>query len=92
MDIAKKLQEYDEAFDFYMDKGRLPETLPQGDVLGGFLSQTINDNPQLESQDPLWKDVLKEETMKFIEAMLKIFQPIEQQHKQEKNLILTFFN
>ena len=38
MDIAKKLQEYDEAFDFYMDKGRLPETLPQGDVLGGFLS------------------------------------------------------
>ena len=90
MDIAKKLQEYDEAFDFYMDKGRLPETLPQGDVLGGFLSQTINDNPQLESQDPLWKDVLKEETMKFIEAMLKIFQPIEQQHKQEKGFILTF--
>ena len=24
MDIEKKLQEYDEAFDFYLDQGRMP--------------------------------------------------------------------
>ena len=89
-DISKKLQEYDEAFDFYMDRGQLPDSIPQGDLLGGFISQTVQDNPQLESQDPLWIEVLKDELMKFIEAMLKLFQPIEENHRQEKALIAAF--
>ena len=89
-DIAEKLQKYDEAFDFYMDRGQLPDSIPQGDLLGGFISQTVQDNPQLESQDPLWIEVLKDELMKFIEAMLKLFQPIEESHRQEKALIAAF--
>ena len=89
-DITKKLQEYDEAFDFYMDKGQLPDSIPHGDLLGGFISQTVQDNPQLESQDPLWIEVLKDELMKFIEAMLKLFQPMEENHRQEKALIAAF--
>ena len=89
-DIAEKLQKYDEAFDFYMDRGQLPDSIPQGDLLGGFISQTVQDNPQLESQDPLWIEVLKDELMKFIEAMLKLFQPIEENHRQEKALIAAF--
>ena len=89
-DISKKLQEYDDAFDFYMDRGQLPDNIPQGDLLGGFISQTVQDNPQLESQDPLWIEVLKDELMKFIEAMLKLFQPIEENHRQEKALIAAF--
>lgn len=89
-DITSKLQQYDEAFDFYMDRGQLPESIPQGDLLGGFISQTIQDNPQLESQDPIWVEILKDELMKFIEAMLKLFQPIEENHSQEKALIATF--
>lgn len=89
-DIIKKLQEYDEAFDFYMDRGQLPDSIPQGDLLGGFISQTVQDNPQLESQDPLWIEVLKDELMKFIEAMLKLFQPMEENHRQEKALIAAF--
>ena len=28
-DIAEKLQKYDEAFDFYMDRGQLPDSIPQ---------------------------------------------------------------
>jgi len=89
-DITNKLQEYDEAFDFYMDRGQLPESIPQGDLLGDFISQTIQDNPQLESQDPIWVEILKDELMKFIEAMLKLFQPIEENHRQEKALIAAF--
>lgn len=89
-DISKKLREYDDAFDFYMDRGQLPDSIPQGDLLGGFISQTVQDNPQLESQDPLWIEVLKDELMKFIEAMLRLFQPIEENHRQEKALIAAF--
>lgn len=89
-DIAKKLQEYDDAFDFYMDRGRMPDSVPPEDLLGGFLKQTIDENPQLESQDPLWKELLKEEVMKFLEAMLELFQPIELAHQREKEYIISF--
>ena len=89
-DISKKLREYDDAFDFYMDRGQLPDSIPLGDLLGGVISQTVQDNPQLESQDPLWIEILKEELMGFIEAMLKLFQPIEENYRREKALITAF--
>lgn len=88
--FAQKLKDYDEAFDFYMDCGRLPDSLSQGDPLGDFIGQTIQDNPQLESQDPLWAELLKEEIMKFIEAMLRLFQPIEEHHRKEQKFIAAF--
>lgn len=90
MDIVKKIQEYNEAFDFYMDRGEMPETIGEGDLLGDYLGQTLQDNPQLDSQDPLWKELLKEELMRFLEAMLQLFQPIEERHQKEKGFILAF--
>ena len=89
-DFTQKLKEYDEAFDFYMDYGKLPDNIRKGDLLGGFIGQTIQDNPQLESQDPLWTELLKEEIMKFIEAMLNLFQPIEEYHRKEQAFIAVF--
>ena len=89
-DFTQKLKEYDEAFDFYMDYGKLSDNIRKGDLLGGFIGQTIQDNPQLESQDPLWTELLKEEIMKFIEAMLHLFQPIEEYHRKEQAFIAVF--
>ena len=89
-EIANRLKEYDDAFDFYMERGRMPDNIPQEDLLGGFLQQTIDENPQLDSQDPVWKELLKEEVMKFLEAMLELFQPIEQAHQREKSYIVVF--
>lgn len=73
-----------------MDYGKLPNNLPSSDPLGEFISQTIQDNPQLESQDPPWTELLKEEQMKFIEAMLQLFQPIEEFHRKEQEFIAVF--
>jgi hypothetical protein len=33
---------------------------------------------------------MKEEILRFIEAMLKLFEPVEEQYRQEKNLIQVF--
>ena len=82
--ISQKLAAYDEAFDFYMDRGRMPDNMPTNDLLGGFMQQAITENPQLESQDPLWKEILKEEILKFIDTMLKLFEPVEEQYQKEK--------
>ena len=89
-EISRKLREYDDAFDFYMDRGQMPETVPPDDLLGGFLKQTIDENPQLESQDPVWKELLKDEVMKFLEAMLELFQPIEKAYQREKEYMVVF--
>ena len=89
-DISQRLTAYDEAFDFYMDRGRMPDVVPPNDLLGGFMQQAIQENPQLDSQDPLWKDIMKEEILKFIEAMLKLFEPAEKQYQKEKTLIRAF--
>ena len=89
-EISRKLREYDDAFDFYMDRGQMPDTIPQDDLLGGFLKQTIDENPQLESQDPVWKELLKDEVMKFLEAMLELFQPIEKAYQREKKYMVVF--
>ena len=88
--ISQKLAAYDDAFDFYMDRGRMPDGVPAGDLLGEFMQQAINENPQLNSQDPVWKDIMKEEILRFIEAMLKLFEPVEEQYRQEKKLIQVF--
>ena len=88
--ITQRLTAYDEAFDFYMDRGRMPDAVPSNDLLGGFMQQAINENPQLDSQDPLWKEIMKEEILRFIEAMLKLFEPAEKQYQKEKSLIRVF--
>ena len=88
--FSQKLKNYDEAFDFYMEWGKLPDNLFQEDLLGNLIKQTIQDNPQLESQDPLWTELLKEELMKFIEAMLHLFLPIEEYNQKEQEFIATF--
>ena len=90
MDIVKKIQEYNEAFDFYMDRGEMPKIIGEGDLLGSYLEQTLQDNPQLDSQDPMWKELLKEELMRFLETMLQLFQPMEERHHREKGFILAF--
>ena len=68
----------------------MPDAVPSNDLLGGFMQQAINENPQLDSQDPLWKEIMKEEILKFIEAMLKLFEPAEKQYQKEKSLIRVF--
>ena len=89
-EIEQKLKIYDEAIDFYMDVGRLPDTISPDDILGEFIAHTIDDNPQLSSQDHLWSELLKDEMLSFIENMLDVFQPIEETYRKEKAYIKLF--
>lgn len=89
-EIEQKLKIYDAAIDFYMDVGRLPDTISPDDILGEFIAHTIDDNPQLSSQDHLWSELLKDEMLSFIENMLDVFQPIEETYRKEKAYIKLF--
>ena len=90
--IDNRLATYNEAFDFYMDCGELPKNIEEGDILGAYLKSVIDSNPQLDSQDPLWMEVLKDDLLAFLSAMLSAFMPIEDSHKKEQASIGRYKN
>ena len=90
--IDNRLATYNEAFDFYMDCGEMPKSIEKGDILGAYLKSVIDSNPQLDSQDPLWMEVLKDDLLAFLSAMLSAFVPVEEAHKKEQAYIGRYKN
>ena len=41
-DVDAKLEEYSEAFDFYMECGEMPPTMPPDDCLAGYMQEVID--------------------------------------------------
>lgn len=49
--IDNKIDEYGEAFDFYIGCGKMPKNISSDDLLGGYMKQVIDDNPQLSPDE-----------------------------------------
>lgn len=90
--ISNKLSVYEQAFDIFMESGQMPESIHPDDLLGQIMLQAINEAPQSDGEDQTWTDIIKEEILKFIEALLIMFLPIEEDYQKEKELIRSFSN
>lgn len=88
--IDSKISAYSEAFDFYMDCGQMPDNVPKSDLLAGYMKSVIDANPQLDSQDNTWKEVLKDDLLAFLSSLLGIFFQVEQAHQKEMSFIAQF--
>ena len=88
--IDSKMSVYSEAFDFYMDCGQMPDVVPKGDLLAGYMKSVIDANPQLDSQDDTWKEVLKDDLLAFLSSLLGVFFQVEQAHQKEMAFIEQF--
>ena len=88
--IDKKIDEYSEAFDFYMDCGKMPENIPPDDLLGGYMAQVIDDNPQLSPEEPIWNEVLKDSLLSYFNVLLQHFLEIERQRQKELAMLAQF--
>ena len=88
--IGQRITVYSEAFDFYIDCGLMPDTVPDGDLLAGYMRSVIDANPQLDSQDSTWKDVLKNDLLAFLSALLGAFFAVEQSYQKEMDFIERF--
>lgn len=86
----QRMQHYSETFDFYMDVGNYPDFKPANDILGQYIQSVVADNPQLDSQDPLWTEMLKEDLMSFLQALLSLYEPIEKEYDRQGRLIDAF--
>ena len=90
--IDQRVAAYSEAFDFYMDCGQMPDMVPNDDLLSGYMKSVIDANPQLDSQDATWKEVLKDDLLAFLSALLGAFFDVEQAHQKETDFIERYQN
>lgn len=88
--IDKKINEYGEAFDFYMAYGKLPENISPDDLLGGYIKQVIDDNPQLSPKESRWNELLKDSLLSYFNVLLQYFLEIEHQRQKELGMLALF--
>jgi len=86
----QRMQYYSETFDFYMDSEDHPDFEPANDILGQYIQSVVADNPQLDSQNPLWTEILKDDLMRFLQALLSLYEPIEKEHDKQSKMIYVF--
>lgn len=86
----QRMQYYSETFDFYMDSEDYPDFEPANDILGQYIQSVVADNPQLDSQNPLWTEILKDDLMRFLQALLSLYEPIEKEHDKQSKMIYAF--
>lgn len=89
-DVDAKLEEYSEAFDFYMECGEMPPNMPPDDCLAGYMQEVIDNNPQIDSSDPTWVEVLKEDLISFFTALLEQFRAMQIEAMKELAMIAKF--
>lgn len=89
-DIDARLDEYSEAFDFYMERGEMPPTMSGDDCLAGYMQEVIDNNPQIDGSDPTWVEVLKEDLISFFTVLLEQFRAMQLEAMKELTLIAEF--
>ena len=89
-DVDAKLEEYSEAFDFYMESGEMPPTMTEEDCLAGYMKEVIDNNPQIDGSDPTWVEVLKDGLLNYFYQLLQAFSSIQQQAEKENDFIQSF--
>ena len=88
--IDNKIDEYGEAFDFYIGRGKMPKNISPDDLLGGYMKQVIDDNPQLSPEESIWNEVLKDSLLSYFNVLLKYFLEIERQRRKELGMLARF--
>lgn len=89
-DVDAKLEEYSEAFDFYMECGEMPPSMPPDDCLAGYMQEVIDNNPQIDGSDETWVEVLKEDMISFFTALLEQFRAMQIEAMKELAMITRF--
>lgn len=89
-DVDAKLEEYSEAFDFYMECGEMHPFMPPDDCLAGYMQEVIDNNPQIDGSDETWVEVLKEDLISFFNALLEQFRAMQIEAMKELAMIAKF--
>lgn len=91
-DIDAKLEEYSEAFDFYMESGEMPPNVSTDDCLIGYMQEVIDNNPQIDGSDPIWVEILKDNLISYFSVLLEQFRAVQLEVMKELAMIAQFMD
>lgn len=82
--IERQLDEYEKVFDFYIDRGTLPDNA-QDDPLARYLKNVLDEpsNKHLCQTDDAWKEILKKNLLDFFAHLLPLFNALEEEKQKE---------
>ena len=89
-DIDAKLEEYSEAFDFYMENGEMPPLISEEDCLIGYMRDVIDSYPDINDSDPTWVEVLKDDLISFLALLLELIRDMQKEANKELLFIPEF--
>lgn len=89
-DIDTKLEEYSEAFDFYMEHSEMPPTVSDDDYLINYIQDVIDANPRIDGSDQTWVEVLKDDLIAFLTLLLEMLVDMQTRAKKELAIIAGF--
>lgn len=89
-DIDARLQEYSEAFDYYIENGTMPMTVSYDDCLIQYIKEAIDSFPELGNLDSIWIEVLKDDLIYFLTLLLNHFIALQNEMQRELAMIDKF--
>ncbi|WP_279086839.1 hypothetical protein [Bacteroides acidifaciens] len=90
--IDKQLEDYSQAFDFYIRHGSMPASMPSNEPLIEYMKGVLDRIPPVRRNDPLWTEVLKDDLMSYFRFLLKYFAPLEEKARKEIAFMQHFMN
>lgn len=91
-DIEARLNNYAEAFEYYLEKETLPEKLSD-DLLGNYMKTVLDDpvNRNLCLHDLTWKELIMTSLLDFFRMMLFQLDELEKERSEEIKYIDNFY-
>lgn len=91
-DVDAKLEEYSEAFDFYMERGEMPPDVSSDDCLIGYMKEVIDNNPQIDESDSTWVEILKDDLIYYFAVLLEQYRVLQLEAMKELDMISGFLD
>lgn len=91
-DVDAKLYEYSEAFDRYMEHGKMPTTVSQEDCLIVYMQEVIDNNPQIDGTDSTWTEILKDDLISYFSVLLEQFRALQLEAENELAMKTKFMS
>ncbi len=89
-DINTALEIYSDAFDHYIEHGKMSLAIPGNDSLAQYMREVIDDNLADGNSDPAWTEALKDSLMSFFAILLEHFKVLRREAKKEFSAIARF--
>lgn len=89
-DIDSTLEEYSDAFDFYVERAEMPASISKDDYLAEYMREVIDNNELNKDTDPTWTEVVKDELMSFFALLLEHLKALQIEAKKELCMIARF--